>query len=256
MFESFVSRWSPLAIALGLLSVTADGIGATGAEYAMRWAPSQGGPQNADAALDRLGLDAGERKDFRVRYFDPPRPSGLPASATVVLRERVEGVRIDTTWKVRVPVAEVRGRAGWPCALKSPDRIREEIDVTVLDHGAVRRSIARTCEMSATFEEALPGFARTPVGCASRMQRVESRDGSIVVEHWQVGDGSAMLEVSSRGKDDAQALAGFQNRVAKKLVRAGVRPLDRSRSEIGTQCTPPSAAAPVPAVAPGPRRPG
>jgi hypothetical protein len=45
-----------------------------------------------------------------------------------------------------------------------------------------------------------------------------------------------MLEVSRNGKDTKKDLAAFKADIADPLIAAGVKPSDRSKTELGSAC--------------------
>ena len=70
-------RLRVLASAL-LLGVSGTAFATADAEFAIRWNPSEGGPQTAKEVLAALGLKDGKEKDFVVQYFAVNQPSNAP----------------------------------------------------------------------------------------------------------------------------------------------------------------------------------
>lgn len=207
-----------------------------GAEYAMRWSPEQGGPGDADAALKVLKLTykAKDVAQFQVRYFAVSAP--LPASGPVpILRERTKNGGPETTWKYRSSGGfPAPALAEWACPLRSSKTAKDEVDVTLLSSGAVR-TYSRSCTSKGSVAETIPpDIVAQPKGCSVRMRRIEA--GAVTVEEWNLNGGKVVLEISSRGLDVPASLRAFQADIAEKLMAAGARPIDRSKSELGSQC--------------------
>jgi hypothetical protein len=68
------------------------------------------------------------------------------------------------------------------------------------------------------------------------MVRLETKDESTTVERWELSNGEVVLEVSKKGPSRVDALATFQSGIAAELIKRGVKPIDRSKTDIGTQC--------------------
>jgi hypothetical protein len=59
--------------------------------------------------------------------------------------------------------------------------------------------------------------------------------GRLKVEEWTLPGGARRLEVSHNGRDDVDALAGFEG-VVERLRAAGARFLEESKTELGSRC--------------------
>ena len=62
-----------------------------GAEYAIRWDPSEGGPRSFDEISSALGLPIGKKKSYEVRYFTVAAPAGSDPERPPIARERDAG---------------------------------------------------------------------------------------------------------------------------------------------------------------------
>lgn len=122
--------------------------------------------------------------------------------------------------------------AAWSCPLPGASGKRE-VDVGLRETG-VTRTLSLSCELESRKKDlAFPADLRpVATGCESSMKRF--RAGDLKVEQWLAGQ-RRFLEVSMPGKVGDPDLARFQALVA-PLVKAGIRPLDRSKTEIGSAC--------------------
>ena len=213
---------------------------AADAEYAVRWTKAAGVPGTLAAVSELLNV-RGKKDGYDVRYFDALRPTDAPAGYDVILRERTKGGKAEVTWKYRrsadsSPAASAPPTASWRCPLNHELKRKDETDVSVLAAGVARRSFSRSCTAKGPIGVAVTSFAAGQKGCASRMLRRESEDESLTVEEWRLSNGEVVLEVSMKGADTPATLEAFRTQVVRKLLQAGIVPLDRSKSEIGTQC--------------------
>lgn len=207
------------------------------AEYAVRWMPSSGTPATPEHVLKVLGLKEGKSSKYDVQYFAPSLiPKPMPGFE-VVLRERV-GKKMDVTWKYRGPTAPPQDdQKTWLCPLLKEDKRKDELDVSIGSAGAVKRAFSRSCTAEQRLDKALPTDLKVAKqGCKGEVKVLESKDGSVNVELWNLTSGQAYLELSSKGGADDATLAAFKKVVA-KLTASGVQPLDKGMTEIATQCT-------------------
>ena len=220
-----------------LLIVTTPAWAQPDAEYAIRWSPKDGGPADLKRASALLGVD-GKASQFTIGYFEVVGFAGGPAGFLPILRERTKGDKADTTWKYRGSDAFPPGASdAWTCPLRKESKRKDEVDVSLLSDASVRRSFSRSCTAGVELKKSLPaGLTARAKGCSSAMQRRESKDGDVTIEEWRMSNGDVLLEVSSKARDDGPALAAFRERFVKPLIAAGIRPQDRSKTEIGTQC--------------------
>ena len=199
------------------------------AEYAVRWDPSQGGPANVRELLAFLGASPGGGQAYEVRYFDLPRPDGAPASATPILRLRIaDGGDAEVRLKYRTD-QPLEGR--WGC----PDGARfeksEEVDVTFTAGATPVRMYAYSCTVDAKAPPAFLGA--TPKSCAARMVRYKHGDDKI--EEWTLPGGGVRLEVSRTKSGNTKHEKKFRELVDRLRAR-GVKPLDESKTELGSRC--------------------
>jgi len=208
------------------------------AEFAMRWSPSQGGPATGAAVLGLLNVQHHSSGPdlYDVQYFSVTTPGDAPKGFTVLLRERVKAAKPETTWKYRgakrFPAQPLKK---WNCPLLGADKSKDEMDVSLLAGGSVRRAYSRSCSVKGPISSVVPSaLVPKAIGCAARMTRLEA--GDLRVEEWTLSGRRVVLEVSMKGNDTASDLAAFKKDVARKILQAGAKPLDRSKSELGTQC--------------------
>ena len=222
-----------LAVALPPAASAAD---AGRAEFAVRWSSADGGPPTAADALRRLGKKPhGKEKSFNVRYFDLPAAAGAPPGVKAILRQRQTQKMAQLTYKLRSaePLGDVAGRR---CPLPSPNESKDEADVSFLALDRVSTVHSRSC----TFESAgLPpsppaGLHATPKPCASAMRRLEAPGAT--AEAWSLGGGATLIEVSRKGLDRAEDRQRFRDEVVRPLLAAGAVPVDRSKSDLGSDC--------------------
>ena len=199
------------------------------AEYAVRWDPARGGLASIEDVLGFFGAPETKGETYEVRYFDLPRPAGAPTDATVILRRRRKAggaSEIRLKYRTAKPLAR-----GWSCPAGGGFRPSEEVDVTVVGSGPPGRFYAYSCTLSA--EEPPAFLAAAPKRCASRMSRYVFR--GFKIEEWILPGGAAELEVSRRAPNDDGELARFE-RLVSRLRERGVRPSDRSKTELGSDC--------------------
>jgi len=203
--------------------------GAEPAEYAIRW--SEGGPRTTDAVIQRLAL-AGERNEtiYSIQYFDFAAPPPLAPKETAIgrLRTRTKSGKTELTYKTRADLSAMRQK--WVCPLQDA-KLKTEVDVTVLLHGSEVRKLSRSCESKqiVSFPASLKAKAK---GCINKMTRTEI--GKVKIEFWTTPHGE-LLEVSMPGTTSDADLAAFRKMVA-PLLDAGIKPLDRSKTEAGSEC--------------------
>lgn len=143
------------------------------------------------------------------------------------------------TWKYRSADAQAFSslKATWTCPLRKEKKRKDELDVSVLAAGEVRLAYSRSCTAEATFKAAVPAAVKAlQRGCPSSMTRYETSDESLTLELWRLASGESVLELSAKGDDSIERVSAFREQVVAKLLAAGATPLDRSKSEIGTQC--------------------
>lgn len=209
------------------------------AEYAIRWSPADGGPSDLRAVTGLLRID-GRTSEYDVVYRDVARPDDAPPGFVPIVRQRRRGARTDVTWKYRGRDGfPVQSAAAWRCPLRGEASRKDEVDVSVLAADTESRSYSRSCSADGDLAASAPG-APAPLadGCSSRVTRLRARDGALTVEEWRTSSGATFVEVSARGDDAAADLRNFRHTVAQPLLDAGIRPLDRSKTEIASPCRP------------------
>ncbi|HSW26287.1 MAG TPA: hypothetical protein VLJ62_26250 [Burkholderiaceae bacterium] len=188
--------------------------------------------------MKALNLEGGEASKFRVQYHDVHLPAAAPSGASAIARERKRGSKVETTWKYRgASPFDAETEHTWTCPLSGKAKRKDEVDVSMLAGGETRRAHSRSCTVKGTYSGSVPpALQGAPAGCSSRMERQESADGRYKVERWRLSNDQQLLEVSWSAGDTESDLVDFRRRVVEPLVNAGVQPLDRSKTELGTQC--------------------
>lgn len=203
------------------------------AEYAMRWDIEEGGPRTAKKALEVLGKKADESVDYKIRYFDLAPPQDAPAGFAPILRRRKSDKMHELTFKYRGdhPLAD------WSCPLSSsPDESKGEVDVSILAGDQTKRSFSYSCTL-----ESKKGRLKPPrelkahvKSCTNRMKRLKA--GRLKIEEWHLPGHVTLVEVSRNGDNTQADLDSFRHDVVDKLLAVGVKPSDRSKTEIGSSC--------------------
>ena len=199
----------------------------TDAEYAIRWNPRDGGPQNAVEVLQWQGKKPKAPVHYSVRYFDLPRPASAPEDASIILRQRSKlGGKTQIRLKYRRPEPLA---SEWGCPSDEYEQ-SSEIDVTWLGQGQ-KTSVSYSCTLKAESPPA--ELAARPKPCMAKMTRYEV--GELKVEEWQLAGGEVLLELSRQEQDSPSGRQRFQGIVDQLLAR-GVRPADRRKTELGSEC--------------------
>ena len=133
------------------------------------------------------------------------------------------------TFKYRGP----RALAKWTCPLPDPVEKQEEVDVSFVAGKSVKRAYSYSCDKKDAKDP--PAELRaTPKECSSTMTRIESDD--LKVEEWRMPGNVLMIELSQKGPNTKKGLKAFRQQVVAPLLKAGVKPSDRSKTELGAQC--------------------
>jgi hypothetical protein len=217
-------------------------------EVAIRWDPAQGGPQSAEAAWAALGLAAGERSEYEVRYFQVLQGPAAPAGFDVIGRERrrVDPPKFEVTYKIRGPAetALTPSLAQWACPLgKTKDR-KDETDLVFVGDGLTREALSRSCTIDAkTAFPPLPSDLTVQRNeCRNMMVRLKRDDAvgngvDLKVEEWRLRSGQKIIEVSASGPRDALDVSKLRLQVFDKLMsKHAVRPLSDSKTQLGSTC--------------------
>lgn len=215
------------------LLLTAAAHAADKAEFAVRWDPAQGGPNTVDAVLVVLKERGGKSKTSVVQYFSVAQPAKLPDGFAAIVRERTLDGEVESTYKLRGPTQ--LPDSARKCPLKSGEG-KDEVDVSVLGPGSLKRSFSYSCSAEGTVKSTLPRkFDAKPLGCSSNVLRVEASDTN--VESWSFPAGRKALEVSWKGHDKSSDLQSFLTRVVQPLMASGVKPLTESKTSLGSGCS-------------------
>ena len=200
-----------------------------GAEYAVRWDPSRGGPASAEETLAFLGSTGAKPVRYDVQYYDLPAPKGAPGGATVVLRRRSAA---EGSSEIRLKYRTSSPLGPWACPDTSFDA-KAQVDVG-FGAGAPSRIYSYSCVLSA--REPPADLHAAPKKCACRMVRYDDTRGvGYKVEAWTIPDGSTRLEISRSTSNSVDELARF-TQLVERLVQRGARPLEESKTELGSRC--------------------
>ncbi|MGJ7497855.1 hypothetical protein ACSFA8_22625 [Variovorax sp. RT4R15] len=214
---------------LALLLAPAAVFAAEPAEYAIRWA--QGGPATTGDVIKLLKVKGKQEVNtYSIQYFQLDMTQTPSPNEVVIgrMRTRSDG-KVELTYKTRADVSASPG--SWVCPLDGA-KDKTEMDVTVRRKDVVRK-LTRSCELEAKHPLSFPeSLKATPKGCVNKMTRTVI--GKVKVEQWSTSRG-ALLEVSMPGTTSAEDLTNFRKMVA-PLLQDGVIPLDRSKSEAGSEC--------------------
>jgi hypothetical protein len=199
------------------------------AEYAVRWDPSEGGLPNARALLEFLGVPEETGEVYEIRYFDLPGPAGAPPDSAVILRQRRRG---DGRGELRLKYRRDRALEGpWQCPAGGAFQAKEEVDVFVAGPGDLSRVYSYSCDLSTS--DPPRSLSASPKRCVSRVVRYAY--GGLKIEEWTLPGGSRQLEVSRSAPNDGEELRYFE-RLVTRLLEKGIRPSQRSKTELGSQC--------------------
>ncbi|MDM0053187.1 hypothetical protein [Variovorax sp. J22R115] len=233
-----LKAWSgALLAAVASACVAPAALAAGGAEYALRWAPADGGPGSIEEVATLLRLPAGKHEKFEVRYFSTAQASDLPPGASVIVRERSSGSKTESMYKLR-SAAPLQGNevgTALRCAFPAATKRKSEVDVGWTAEGALKKNYSYSCTADGLVRTvAPPGFEARPTGCSSKVLRMEAKD--VKIERWSLPGGALALEVSWNGEDTPKDLDRFTTRVAQPLLARGVKPLQESKTELGSRC--------------------
>lgn len=208
------------------------------AEYAVRWNPDEGGPASGQEALNVLGLSREDSDTFTVQYFSVNVRSDAPAGFSTIARSRQKGGKTQLTVKFRgqESLVTLPALSSWNCPLGAGSDKKDEVDISIVKDGSVKRAFSRSCTLETEGTQGFPDFlAAQPSRCTYTMTRMKAR--SVKVEEWVLqGSSTRLLEVSMVGPDSAATLQKFQNDIVKSLKSKRMKPADRSKSEAGSDC--------------------
>jgi hypothetical protein len=218
------------------LSASTCALGASAAEFSVRWDPVDGGPATAQESLAALSLKQGSPAAFVVQYFTLDQPSDAPADYKAIGRQRRTGSGVEATYKFRGP-APISADASyrWTCPLMGSAQSKSEIDITWTGEAQPKRAYSHSCSVNTDMSHAIPAtFGARPLGCASRTNRFS--DHGVTLEVWELPGDRRVFEVSVKGRDSAPDLKAFERRVVMPLLSAGVKPISDSKTELGSAC--------------------
>jgi hypothetical protein len=227
------------ALCMALWPVPGRTAHAPGAEFAVRWDPGEGGPATPGDALRRLGKKPSAPQVYDVRYYDIDVTGDVPAGFNAITRKRTAAGRAELMFKLRgaEPLPREPSLERWRCPLGKANERKDEVDITFVGAAETVRAYSRSCvvESADLGLEPTAVLAPRPKGCASTMTRL--RAGELKVEEWRLADGSRLIEASRSGRDSRKSADAFAEQVLTPLLAAGIRPLARSKSAIGGDCT-------------------
>jgi hypothetical protein len=204
------------------------------AEYALRWNVNEGGPKTAKETLDVLHQHQEDADNYEVQYFAFTPPKDTPKGVTSILRQRKKGKKkYELTFKYR----SEHSLASLGCPLaESPDESKYEVDISIVGQRESKRVYAWSCTIERENDPVTPppALAAQPMGCTSKMTRLKTN--TLKVEEWHLPGDVVMVEVSRNASPSEADLASFQQDVVTVLLHAGVKPSDRSKTEIGSSC--------------------
>jgi hypothetical protein len=204
------------------------------AEYAIRWNVKEGGPKTAKDTLEVLKQPLKDSDNYEVQYFNFTPPKDTPEGVTSILRQRKKGKKqYELTFKYRSDHA--LKPLGCPLA-ESPDESKDEVDISILGSSESRRVYAHSCTIESENDPVQPpqALAAQPMGCTSKMTRLKTN--TLKVEEWHLPGDVVMVEVSRNASTGESDLHAFQRDVVDNLLHAGVKPSERSKTELGSSC--------------------
>jgi hypothetical protein len=155
----------------------------------------------------------------------------------VILRERLKKKKAELTYKLRPKDSSARtaARVEWQCPLGPNAEKKEEVDISFAAQGDPKQVLSRSCTLEGEPGDVQFPFAAEALACTSSMTRVKV--GGYKIEEWQLGDRARLIEVSRNGQNTPEATKAFAKTVARLTdPRAGAKPIDRSKSEAGSEC--------------------
>ena len=110
------------------------------------------------------------------------------------------------------------------------------MDITFLASGQTKRAYSYSCTVESEDGPIAPPrvLNARPKNCSSRMTRLEA--GALKVEEWHLPGDIIMLEASRKGSDTRSDADSFRQEVVVPLVKSGIKPSDRSKTEFGGAC--------------------
>ncbi|WP_396271086.1 hypothetical protein [Ideonella sp.] len=203
------------------------------AEHAIRWDPSQGGPQHLSQVAQALGLREGKWKHMSVRYFKVEGPDPLPEGFRLIGRERTGPEGTECMVKLRGPGPLPNSLLNWVVPLQGKVDEKQEFDVSWGPGGQVSSALSVSGTVTAaSLQHALSaGYIATSSERSHLMVRLKDKAGGITVEAWHLHNGRHIFEVSGEGVVEQHGLPAqhmvdpFFSRVVQPLVQLGAKPL-------------------------------
>jgi hypothetical protein len=231
-----LTRGASIIMASLALSLLLPGVSSASelkaAEYAIRWDTVEGGPKTVGEVLEVLGKDADDTDKYTIQYFELKAPEDAPEGFKAILRQRQKKNKYELTFKYRGD----RALSSWTCPLaEEPAESKAEVDVSVVGD-EIKRAFSYSCTIESVGLPIPPpeALGAVPKLCTSKMTRTKA--GKLKVEEWALPGGVTMIEVSKNGEVTDDDPEGFRKKVVEKLVDKGIKPSDRSKTELGGTC--------------------
>ena len=184
--------------------------------------------------MDALKQQPTDSDDYEVQYFDFTPPKDAPNDFTSILRQRKKGKKkYQLMFKYRGDHALVN----WKCPISAtPAESKIEVDISILGPSESRRVYSHSCSVESENGPVKPPqvLAAKPKTCTNKMTRLKA--GALKVEEWHLPGDVTMVEVSRNASTSQSDLDSFRRDVVEKLLSVGVKPSDRSKTELGSSC--------------------
>ena len=204
------------------------------AEYAMRWNVKDGGPKTGRDTLDVLKQQPTDSDNYEVQYFDFSPPKDAPNDFTSILRQRKKGKK---KYQLMFKYRGDHALAHWKCPISAtPTEIKNEVDISILGPSELRRVYSHSCTRESEKGPVKPPqvLAAQPKSCTNKMTRLKA--GTLKVEEWHLPGDVTMVEVSRNASTSQSDLDSFRRDVVDRLLSVGVKPSDRSKTDLGSRC--------------------
>lgn len=123
----------------------------------------------------------------------------------------------------------------WRCRFEPYTKHKTEIDIGFTAEGLPQKSYSRSCDAGGSLANVLSArFAAKPFGCSSQVLRIEA--DHIKIERWSLPGGELSFEVSWNGDDTDADLRTFTRRAVTPLMARDIKPLRKSKTELGSSC--------------------
>ncbi|TDM05995.1 MAG: hypothetical protein C4K60_15105 [Ideonella sp. MAG2] len=213
------------------------------AEHAIRWDPSQGGPQHLSQVASMLGLREGKWKHMTVRYFSVEGPVALPPGYRLIGRERTGPDGTECMVKLRGPAPLPEPLLPWAIPLKGELKRKQEFDVSWGAEGPLTSALSVSgTVVAASLQEVLTdGYHATPSERMHQMVRLKDKALDITIEAWHLHSGRHIFEVSGEGEVGADGLPmdvasdAFQLRVVRPLTAGSLKALAQGLTTLAEQ---------------------